>query len=79
MKMFRLVQSYNFKPSDHKWLASLDLQNELIPRFVDGPVLFTVTPTLDVDGQYRGHSYVRCYEFMMKPSRSVPSGGPSAA
>lgn len=76
MRTTRLVAAYNFEPIHNHWLNDLDKQNQLIPSEVGGPVLFSVTPTLDEDGQYKGHSYVRCYEFASKPARVVPNGGP---
>lgn len=76
MKALTLVAAYNFEPAHHVWLTDLDRQNQLIPEEVTGPVLFSVIPTLDENGQYKGHSYVRCYEFVSKPARVVPNGGP---
>lgn len=69
-KRFRMVTSYSFEPDQYHWLASCDAQAELIPKAVKEAVLFTVTPTLDKDGRYRGHSYVRCYEFKRPHNRN---------
>jgi hypothetical protein len=63
MRKFARVATYDFEPHHHEFLLNLDLQESIIPRHVEGPVLFTVARTLDADGVYRGSSTVRCYEF----------------